>query len=259
MHIYDNMAALYDKWFLSDPAYCASGPFYASVLSQMRGGNYLELGIGTGRISLEAIRSAPISVTGIDLSPQMLAVCRERYEALPEKKGTLCLREGDAARLTDREAFDGAIMPYHAVSHLLTEEALRSLFHGVFSALKPGGWFILDDFSLSRRNTPEWVNTDEPMVEYEDAEVTITDSFQCDFEKNLMRVEAFVNGERRISFVAHWHERAEMETHAKRAGFEVLSLMGNFDASPWTEQSPEQIWFLKKPGDALQLPQLHTK
>ncbi len=260
--MYENIAELYDKWFSSDPAYCRNGPFYVSALSQMRGGSFLELGIGTGRISLEAVRSAPISVTGIDISPQMLAVCRKRYEALTERKGTLRLLEGDAARLAYHEEFEGAVMPYHAIAHLVSEDDIRSLFRGVFSALKPGGWFLLDDFSLNPGAVPEWVNTDEPMVEYEDSEVTISDQFRCDFEKHLMWVKAFVNGTERMSFVARWREPAEIEAHARQAGFEVLSLMGDFDGSPWTERSPEQIWFLRKPGNpggAVQLPELNMK
>jgi len=262
MNVYENIAAVYDKWFSSDPAYHGSGLFYVSALSQMRSGSYLELGIGTGRISLEAVRSAPITVTGIDISPQMLAVCRERYDAMSEKKGTLCLCEGDAANLAYHEEFEGAIMPYHAVAHFLTEEALNSLFRGVFSALKPGGWFLMDDFSLNQDTIPEWVNTDEPIIEYQDPEVTISDRFQCDFNRNLMHIQLFMNNVLHTSLTVRWRETGEIKAHAEQAGLEILSLMGDFDGSVWTEQSPEQIWFFRKPGNSgnvIQLPLLDVK
>lgn len=258
MENYENIAALYDKWLSTDPAYLGSGPFYVSALSQMKSGKYLELAVGTGRISLEAIRHAPISMTGIDISEQMLSVCKERYDALSEKQGTLSLCKGDVTQLAYHEEFEGAIMPYHTIVHMLTEEAAGSLFAGVYSALKRGGWFLMDDFSLNLENIPWWANTDKPIIEYQDSEITISDHFQCDYETNLMNVKAYVNDKLFEDFQIHWRKPDEIETLAKQAGFVVLSLMGDFDCSAWTKQSPEQIWLFRKPGNSesdIQMPQ----
>ncbi len=43
------------------------------------GGPVLEVGCGTGRVLIPSAR-AGVDVLGLDLSPQMLAVCRERLQ-----------------------------------------------------------------------------------------------------------------------------------------------------------------------------------
>ncbi len=249
MAIYDRIARYYEKWSSLDLAYQKSQSFYVRALCQKGSGDYLDLGIGTGRIALEAVCSAPISVTGIDTSSEMLAICKEKYEALSGRKGTIHLEQADATHLEYHEKFDGAIFPFHAVSHLLTEASIRSLFEGVFRALKPGGWFLLDDFSLSREHMPDWINTQEPVEEYRDAEVNIQALYQCDFDRNQMHVSVFVNNELYENFVAHWRVPSEIVPQAEQAGFEILALMGDFDGSPWTECSTERVWLFRKPGD----------
>ena len=48
----------------------------------------LDVGTGTGRLALEFVRLG-WSVDGLDLSPEMLAMCQAKYDALPQRKGTL--------------------------------------------------------------------------------------------------------------------------------------------------------------------------
>lgn len=264
MDIYDHLSSIYDKWCSADSTYQDSGRFYVSALSQMKNGRYLELGIGTGRISLEVIRSAPISVTGVDISEQMLAVCREKYNALSERKGTLHLRRGDVTQLTYHEEFDGAVMPYRAIEHLLTEDDIRSLFRVVFSALKPGGWFLLDHLlSNHEMGQPELAGcpNHERVIAYQDAETTISDYYEYDFERRLLHEKVFANSELLVCFDFHLLEAGEIKTYAEQAGFEVLSLMGDFDGAPLTERADKQIIFLRKPGFSadIQLPVLNAE
>ena len=50
--------------------------FYVAAAREA-GGPVLELGCGTGRILIPTAR-AGLEIVGVDLSPRMLAVCRER-------------------------------------------------------------------------------------------------------------------------------------------------------------------------------------
>ena len=74
------------------------------------GSSVLDIGCGAGRHSIELAKSG-IAVTGVDISPKMLAEARHRAE---ENNIKLTLLEGDILRLSEFlngrvEAFDGAI------------------------------------------------------------------------------------------------------------------------------------------------------
>ena len=74
------------------------------------GSSILDIGCGAGRHSIELAKSG-IDVTGVDISPKMLAEARQRAE---ENNIKLTLLEGDIHRLSELlngrvEAFDGAI------------------------------------------------------------------------------------------------------------------------------------------------------
>ena len=258
MSTYDNISLIYEKWSSGDAAYVDSGKFYVSVLNQMTYGHYLELGIGTGRISIMAIKSTPISITGIDISSEMLKVCQRKYEKLTERKGTLQLCRRDFSKLTYYEDFEGAIMPFRTIGHLLTPSAVQSLFSSVYSALKPGGWFLLDHYMFNRT----WAETHNnvKIIMYQDAEMTIWDCYQYDFQNKIMHCKVIVNDVLFENFDFRWIEPQEIELNAKQVGFEVLLRMGEFDGSMWNSNSYEQIWLLRKPGDSIppiKLPQFN--
>ncbi len=248
MNTYDKIAAVYEKWSSGDAAYYSTARFYISALTQMNNGKYLELGIGTGRISLEVVRSTPISITGIDASEQMLNICKKKYEQLPFHCGTLELYRGDMLCLPWNNVFHGAIMPFRTIGHFMTEETLNSLFDGVFHALMSGGWFLLDHYMFQR----EWAEAHNkiPILMYQDNELSIYDNYSYDFENKMMHCRVLVNDKVFEEFDFRWLTPQQIRSSAMRAGFEVVSLMGEFDASPWKEDSLEQIWFLRKPGNA---------
>ncbi len=247
MNTYDNIATVYEKWSSGDAAYYSTARFYLLALTQMKAGKYLELGIGTGRISLEAVRYAPISITGIDVSEQMLSICKKKYELLPFHYGTLELYRGDMMCLPWNNVFHGAIMPFRTIGHFLTEESLDSLFEGVFRALKPGGWFLLDHYIFQR----EWAEThdDVPILMYKDNDLIICDNYNYDFNNQMMHCKVMVNDSLFEEFDFRWLTPQQIRISAMRAGFEVVSLMGEFDGAPWKEDSLEQIWLLRKPGN----------
>lgn len=95
----------------------------------------LELGCGTG--ALLAGLAPELRVTGLDRSPQMLAIAAQ---AVPEAR----LLEGDitAFRLPDR--FDVIICMFDTLNHVQSLAGWMSLFSCVHEHLADGGLFIFD-------------------------------------------------------------------------------------------------------------------
>src|SRR5438132_690078 len=86
MSEYDSWASVYDAWasdMTEDVAHYVS-------LAREADGPIVELMVGSGRVAIEVVRETGKSVLGIDSSPAMLEVARERAAGLP-----LELRLGD--------------------------------------------------------------------------------------------------------------------------------------------------------------------
>jgi len=113
----------------------------------------LELGCGTGSI-LTQITTVP-SVTGLDLSSEMLALARSR---VPNAR----LIETDIASFSLGEEFDVVICVFDTLSHLVTFESWVSLFASTSRHLRVGGLFMFDVNTQSKLQrlceAPPWVH-----------------------------------------------------------------------------------------------------
>ena len=148
---YERFSTFYDA-VMDDP-----GPRAARVLGYIdrhlpSAASLLELGCGTGSI-LARLSTLP-SLTGLDRSPEMLAVARK-------KVSNARLFEGDMESFSLGERFDVVICVFDSLNHLLTFDAWRSMFDAVYDHLVDGGLFIFDVNTLGelRRlgEEPPWV------------------------------------------------------------------------------------------------------
>ncbi len=151
MPSYERFARFYDA-VMDDPA-----PRAARVLEYIDryrpdATNLLELACGTGSI-LGHLRT-PASLTGLDQSPEMLAVAREK---VPWAR----LIEGDMTSFSVDETFDVIICVFDSVNHLLTFGDWQSMFAAAYNHLAEDGLFILDVNTVGelRRlgEEPPWV------------------------------------------------------------------------------------------------------
>ena len=148
---YERFARFYDA-VMDDP-----GPRAARVLEfvhRYRPGasTLLELACGTGSI-LARLDEVP-SVTGLDRSPEMLAVAAGK---VPRAR----LIEGDMSDFSLGERFDVVACVFDSLNHLLTFEAWQSTFEAVHRHLAEGGLFVFDVNTVGelRRlgDEPPWV------------------------------------------------------------------------------------------------------
>ncbi len=112
--------------------------FVDGLISQANRGavTLLEVACGTGGIV--APLAARYRVSGLDISPGMLAVARQKLPA-----GTP-LYEADMADFKLDARFDAVICIYHSINHLLDFAAWESFFDCARSHLTESGVFIFD-------------------------------------------------------------------------------------------------------------------
>ena len=131
------------------PVIRGDAPFYLDLARRV-GGEVLEIGVGTGRVALQLAR-AGVQVTGLDASPDMLAIAVEK---------TASAGLADRLRLerADMRGFDLAtrsfglvIVPFRAFQILLTPQDQLAALAAVRQHLRPGGSLALHLFDPDLR------------------------------------------------------------------------------------------------------------
>ncbi len=107
-------------------------------------GEVLELGVGSGRIALSAVRKGA-RVTGIDLSETMLEQAEKHRVKLPAKRrSALSLHLGDMRNFNLGRRFNLITIPFNAFMHLYTIADVDQCLDAVKRHLSPDGKLILD-------------------------------------------------------------------------------------------------------------------
>jgi SAM-dependent methyltransferase len=107
-------------------------------------GPVLELGIGSGRIAIPAVKNGA-EIVGVDQSDTMLARIEHKKEALPKaKRDKLTLAKGDMRDLHLGRTFGLVSCPFNAFMHLYTREDVERTLDSVRRHLEPDGLFCFD-------------------------------------------------------------------------------------------------------------------
>jgi cyclopropane fatty-acyl-phospholipid synthase-like methyltransferase len=135
MALYDPLAPHYDA-VTGDSA--AEAAFVHDIIERRhgRGGTLLDLACGTG--SITALLAGAYRVSGLDISPGMLAVARQK---LPSRT-RLYLADMTSFRLDAR--FDVIVCAYQGINHLLSLAAWQSCFDRASEHLNRDGLFVFD-------------------------------------------------------------------------------------------------------------------
>lgn len=133
---YDRIARLYDADMGARMAFDDVG-FYTRLCLRS-GPAALEVGCGTGRVTLPLMRSG-IDVLGIDASFEMLALLRSREPASR-------VAAMDMRRLALRGRFDAILCPYSVITYAHAPEQAGEIVGSLAGLLRRGGRLAIDAF-----------------------------------------------------------------------------------------------------------------
>ena len=131
---FTSIAPFYDLDF---EEYHDDASFYARLAAN-HGSEVLELGCGTGRVTIPLAR-AGLTVTGVDINEAMLKIARDRSKGL-----SVDYRRGDMTDLNLGRTFDLVTIPLGSVQHLASSDDLVATLEVVARHLGQGGVGVVD-------------------------------------------------------------------------------------------------------------------
>jgi SAM-dependent methyltransferase len=142
---YDQIADLYDYDMGQNLPYDDIRYYVERALEKPE--RVLELGCGTGRITLPLLR-AGLAVTGTDISSGMLSVLRRKLEcdATSSERSRVQLVQMDIRHWALRGSFSTVLCPYSLFTYLVESSDRRAFLCGVREQLRNDGHLILDSF-----------------------------------------------------------------------------------------------------------------
>lgn len=122
--------------------------FYLALIRRLKPARVLELGCGTGRLTLPITLLAGelnFKVVGLDNQPQMLKKARQRLERASAKIRTqLKLVNGDMRKWRAELPFDLILIPCSSITHVLSLDDQIEVWRQCRENLAPGGRFIVE-------------------------------------------------------------------------------------------------------------------
>ncbi|HET6494804.1 MAG TPA: class I SAM-dependent methyltransferase [Thermoleophilia bacterium] len=239
-------------------------PFWATIASAAGDHHVLELGCGTGRVLLPLAREG-YSVTGVDLSESMLDVCRAKLRLEPP-----AVRERVRLLAADMTSFElgrrfGAItIPFASFQHLLSVEQQLACLERCGAHLLPHGVLVIDlpnpapaPLSAAQQQ-PDAGATPVEVVDWTEGRrirwwAEVTESRRSE-QIHAFRVTYEVvdadGSVRRLEepLLLRYVFRYELEHLLVRAGFRVVANYGDYDHSPYGDESPAMI-VVAEPAD----------
>jgi ubiquinone/menaquinone biosynthesis C-methylase UbiE len=219
-------------------------------MAERANGPILELGCGTGRVTIPVARTGT-RIIGIDRSSEMLGRALARSRRARTTLRPMFLR-GDIRCLPFRSSarFDLVMAPYGILQSLVRETDLKATLASVARALGPGGTFGIDLVP----DLPVW-------KEYRDkvrfrgvrrggkSRITLMESVRQDrakkltvFDQEFIEQRGGRRTSRRFSLVFRTLTVPQMAKRLEHAGFRVTAVLGDYDGEPWDPRA--DVWLI---------------
>jgi ubiquinone/menaquinone biosynthesis C-methylase UbiE len=247
-HGWDDYADFYD-WENAQTLDRRDVAFWQN-LAQRINGPVLELGCGTGRVTIPVARIGA-DIVGVDRSAEMLAHARQRLRRT-RISGSVSWVRGDIRALPFGLAarFDLVMAPYGILQSLVRDADLDAALASVNRVLAPSGVFGLDLVP----DLPVWKEY-RNKVRFRgsrrggDSRNTLVESVRQDRRKGLTIFDQqFVErrgGARHVknfSLIFRTLSVRQMVSRLERAGFRVDAVLGDYDGKSWDPRA--DVWLI---------------
>ena len=243
---YDSIADLYDLYVSTDYDF----EFFIREIGD-RDARVLELASGTGRLSIPLIE-AGADLTCVDVSRGMLSVLSAKLQERNLRARVVC---SDVCEMELQSEFELAIFPFQSFMELVGKENQFKALLAIYRSLEPKGRFICTMHNpLIRRRSVD--GTSRLVGKFPKGNGMLVVS---GFEKNGTPVvdrsqlleyyneSGVLEWKRLLEMQFEFIEKEAFETMAKRNGFRLSALYGDYDRSPFEPtKSPVMIWMLEK-------------
>ncbi len=222
---YSKLYKYYDLLSASQDEIDRKNHFIDRILSQHKVKTVLDFTCGTGA-QLFGLTTLGYQVTGVDLSPFLLKIAREKSQ---QKKLGVELIEGDV-RETQVGSFDAAITIFNAIGHL-TKTDFEKGIRNIHENLVNGGLYVFDIFNLNamtddaiknlamdvkvRTGNTKIYHSQNSEIDRENGRLTSYDCFNIEKECNEPKVL-------KDKFTLQIYTARELRRILIRNGFEVL-------------------------------------
>lgn len=226
------------------------GPFFLS-LARQADGPVLELGCGTGRITIPLAQQG-IDVTGLDVVPEMLAQARKKAAEL-----SICWVEADIRSFHLDRQYSLIFTSGCTFQHLLTRADQEAALARVYEHLAPSGRFAIEAIFPQPRLLIT-VEEEKPWCSYKDGqgrEVHVSGAERYDHVRQIKHETAVrrwynAGGEvvatRQAPLALRYIFPQEMEALLYYNGFVVNKCYGDWDFGPLTEESRTMVYVCEK-------------
>ena len=228
-------------------------PFYVAF-ARRTGGPILEVACGTGRVLLP-LAQAGFDVVGVDVSPAMLAIAREKVESAG-LQGKVRLVQADARDFSIdsmHERFNLAFIALNSFMHFVDHEDQVRVLRGIARHLKPGGFLILDlpnpeqtilgesSGHLIHEWTRQAPDTGHQLLKFRSQRADTASQL---LDLTFIYDDVAPDGQVRrtaIPFALRYFHRREVELLLERCGFAVEAVYGGFELEDYQDSSLKLI------------------
>ena len=248
--MYDQIAHYYD---LSHAELTADLPLLRQM-AQVANRPILELGCGTGRILLP-LAQAGYTITGLDNSATMLALLRRKLAQEPKTvQNRVTIFPGDMTNFDmENGRFALTIIPYNTLLHLQPRQ-VRQTFVCISKHLHGNGRLLIDlvnPFAIAQTPNDRMVTLERTFTDPATGHIVAQfASNWLDDDKQQLHITWLYDSspatggtiQRTIAqFDYHYLFPHQLEMLLRQTGFQLQEIWGDYDQSPFDEDSPRLI------------------
>ena len=245
---FDRFAKYYDDEHAS---YTEDLPMWEGFARHVGEDGVLELACGTGRLLVPLARAGAL-LTGVDVSPAMLAVAREKVSRASQD-ARVTLVEADMRSYDLGRQFGLVMVGLNSLMHLETRQAQREAIETAARHVRVGGRFVIDIFNPDD-GVPDSAQEGQVYlhclkVRTDQSQLLHFQALSVDRGEQLVTVTNYyddVDGDGLVRrhlapFRLRYLAVGELELLVEQSGLRIEDLYGSYDLEPFRHGSPRII------------------